>query len=907
MRIAAMGKVCGCLLALSFLTGAVLRAEEDRVAKSEQLFREGLDLYQQGKFSEAQIKLRQLMLLEPRKELAARLVDEAGTKIMAKMMADPRMGVEPTRIWTLYRQYYVQKLADKDRMNKMAARVVDPATSEDERALLYREFAELGHYAVPAISQYLKDPNHDDFRTYARVVLARMGPVAILPLIELLNSKEVLMRENAILAITDIEPADDRAIPALKARLEDPAETETAKRFATRALEKLTGLSASSLKTAATYYYESANKYYLERAGVAEEAETADGFIWHLNDNGELVTLQYPIWAWNEQMAEEVALRGAKLQLDQADFYPLLASIYSAQYVEVKDLVDISNENPVKHFLSEEEKQQIAEWDKKLIDNLNLVSACGKYYVNEALFKVQRDLAKYPGHGKLPGVGVFLAERLRWLDEKGDLLRPPSLPPAPAPVAVTSGKDAPMATSIDILPASAVVPVHGTQIFKAVVKDQYGKPMKNMKVTWFTEEGAGGTVDQAGLFTAGPVPGGPYRVYAQAEGAPEAGIAKAEAKTDLIPEPPAKPGDGYTLYVLPGHQPVPFAGEGTNAYAPGSALVAGMESPDQNIQYACAVSLGYINRFPQPWTGSDKVAALLGRGVSENQPLQILVAEENQNTRNEVRGALEKLGYSVTDAASGRDAMIKARTFPPKDIVLISDRLRRDLTPEQLQEELRGDVRTRYIPVAILHDRAERTLTQARFGTDMVLVEREMKDNDLKTQVEKLEGMRAPEATPKRKAHEIAVKCATVLSKIDPRATLFTLNDAVPNCKGAMINRKDDVRNPAAIFLGNVGGGADKDDVAAKLLGVVQDMNNMDETNAPAGTPKEGLLRVNALRALGRVKPEAFEDIYAKLQTDRSHFVQETAADMFGAFVRRNGQLYQFLRDKRVDKDKKEK
>jgi len=907
MRIAAMGKLCGCLLMLAFVAGAVLHAEEDRVAKSETLFREGLDLYQQGKYSEAQIKLRQLLALEPRKELAARLVDEAGTKTMARMMADPRMGSEPTRIWSLYRQYYILKLADKDRMAKMAARVVDPATSDDERALLYREFAELGHYAVPAVATYLKDANHEDFRTYARVVLARMGPVAVLPLIELLNHKEVLMRENAILALGDIEPSDARAIPALKARLEDANETETAKRLATRTLEKLTGLSASGLKSASTYYYESANRYYLDRAGVAEEAESSDGYIWHLNEAGDLVPVQYPIWSWNEQMAEELALRGAKLHMDQADFYPLIACIHASQYTEVKDLVAISSENPARHFLSEEEKQQIAEWDKKLIDCLNLVSACGKYYVNEALFKVHRDLTKYPGHGRLPNVGVFLAERLYFLDEKGDLLRPPSLPVPPAPVAPTSAKEVPVPTSITILPESAVVPVGGTQLFKAIVKDQYGKPMKEVKVSWFTEEGAGGTVDQLGQFTAGPVPGGPYRVYAQAEGAPEAGIAKAEAKTDVTPEPPAKPGDGYTLYVLPGHQPAPFAGEGENAYAPGSALIAGLDSNDQLVQYACAITLAKINRFPQPWVGSDKVAGLLGRGVSENQPLQILVAEEEHNARNTMRAELEKLGFVVTDAASGRDALIKARTFPPKDMVFISDKLRRDLTAEQLMEELRGDVRTRYLPVGVLHDTASRTMTQARFGTEMVLVERTMQGNDLKVQVEKLGGQRAPEAAPKLHAHNIAVKCATALSKVEPRATHLVLVDAVPHCKAALINRKDDVRNPSAIFLGNVAGGNDKEDVAAKLIGVVQDMNNLDETNAPAGTPKEGLLRLNALKALGKVKPEGYAEDYHKLQSDRSHLIQELAADAFGSYVRRNGQLYEFLRAKRIDRDKKEK
>src|ERR1051326_238419 len=81
-----------------------LRAEEDKVLQTETLFRQGVDLYQQGKYSEPHQKLKECLALDPRKDLAARLVDEAGAKIMAKMMADVRMGNEPTYLWQIYRQ-----------------------------------------------------------------------------------------------------------------------------------------------------------------------------------------------------------------------------------------------------------------------------------------------------------------------------------------------------------------------------------------------------------------------------------------------------------------------------------------------------------------------------------------------------------------------------------------------------------------------------------------------------------------------------------------------------------------------------------------------------------------------------------------------------------------------------------
>jgi hypothetical protein len=92
------------------------KTDEDKTAQIESLFREAVDLYQQGKYSESQHKLRDLLALDPRKELAARMVDEAGTKFMGKMMADTRMGTEPTQIWQYYRQYNSAKNANPDRI-----------------------------------------------------------------------------------------------------------------------------------------------------------------------------------------------------------------------------------------------------------------------------------------------------------------------------------------------------------------------------------------------------------------------------------------------------------------------------------------------------------------------------------------------------------------------------------------------------------------------------------------------------------------------------------------------------------------------------------------------------------------------------------------------------------------------
>ncbi|HLX63137.1 MAG TPA: HEAT repeat domain-containing protein [Planctomycetota bacterium] len=746
------------LSALLALTGAFilcqpkLSAEED-TAGIEKAFREAVDLYEQGKYAESQIKLKEVQDKDPRSALVARLVDEAGVRTIVKMMADVRMGAAPTRLWEIYRKYNIGKLADKDRMIKMAAKLVDPNTSEDERTLLYAEFAQLGHYAVPYLAPYLKDPTNIQARTYARLAIAQMGPKATLALVELVGHKDQLMRENAILTIGDIIPSDARAIPALKGVIEDAKESEIAKSYAKRILRRLTGLDDAAWKPAAQYYYDAANRYYLDRPGVAEEAEDQAGMIFHLNDAGDLVFVQYPMWAWNEQIAEQEILRGWSLAPDQADFAALWACNSASQATEVDDLLDIANEQPPKHNFSAEEKKELEDWKKKEMDARRLIAVVGKENVNLALNKVHADLKRYPGHVRLPAVGAMLAKELPALDPMGALL------------------DA------------------------------------------------------------------------------------------------------------------------------NSALVAGLDSPELGVKYQCAITLATINRFPAPWPGSDKVGDILGHGVAENKNLQILLVEEDANFANAFAARLRDpaLNYGVTIVGSGRDAITAARAFPPKDIAIVAENLKTTLNTYQLLEELRAAPETRYLPVGILYNRADRDLIQSRFGTNVALVEREATGADLKAPIDKLAEQRTPTSANKRRANEIAVNCAKTLAMVDASASHINLDQAVPYCTAALIGRGDDVRNPCAVFLGRVAGGSHKDEVAENLKRVFEDMNNAVE------------LRRNAVRSLGRVKVDGLEAVYAKAQSDPDQEIKDLAAEALGQKSRAGKLTLDVIMANRIDKDKKEK
>jgi len=887
--------VAGLLAAGAIFFPRFVAAEEDKTPDMEKLFREGVDLYQRGRYAEAQAKLKQLHALDPRKDLAARLIEEAGASTLAKMMADTKMGNEPTYLWQYYRQYQIKKMADTPRMAKMAQRLVDPATTEDERALLYREFSELGHYAVPLLAPYLKDATHEDFRTYARTAIAGMGARAVLPVIQLVGHKDALMRENAMWLLHDIQPLDPRAIPALKARLEDDKETRAVKDVAAHVLKRICGLPPAELRSAADCYFDAANRYYLERAGVAEEAEDVDGMVWHLNEQndlvaarlhdlpptgevahpneqGFLVAVQYPLWAWNGQMAEELVLRGLAANPEHPGLLPLWACVLAAQYTEVKDLLDMLGETPAQHNYSAEEKKDVENWDKKLVDVRRLVAVVGKVNCNAALNKTLADLRKYPGHTRLPQVAVFLAKELAALDPRGELLTPPpdvvvEVKPGKDPTIVSS--TTPLVIQTDSAIVRAKVRANVIEICPGPVAAPAAQPPKDKEAD---KEGKDKNQDKE--------KNNDKDKDRDKEGKDKESkdkVEPAQAPAVVVPVEPA-----------PVAVPVPVSSA--------SGLVNGLDSSEESVQYACALSLAAINRYPSRWLGSDKVARILARGISENKALQILLVEENHNASNEMRQKLEALGYGVSAAISGRDAVMQGRSFPPKDIAIIADVLRRDLNTEQVLEELKADVRTRYLPVGILHERKDRTSIQSRFGTEACLVEREVSGNDLKTAVDAVAAKRAAESVPKRKADEVAVACATALSKVDPHGTWLLLGDAVKNSLDALFNRKDDVRNPAAIFLGRVEGGNLKQEAGDKLKAVVLDEKNPVE------------LRRNALRSLGLVVKEGpSEDVYRKLQADPDQELKDLYAEAFGQGSRANKAVIEYIRTERIEKEKKEK
>lgn len=82
-----------------------------------------------------------------------------------------------------------------------------------------------------------------------------------------------------------------------------------------------------------------------------------------------------------------------------------------------------------------------------------------------------------------------------------------------------------------------------------------------------------------------------------------------------------------------------------------------------------------------------------------------LVVEDNSDIATLVRHALERAGHTVAEAASGRDALAKARSTTP-DIILL-DIMLPDFDGFEVCRALRSDAGTAAIPILMLTARGE--------------------------------------------------------------------------------------------------------------------------------------------------------------------------------------------------------
>jgi len=116
-----------------------------------------------------------------------------------------------------------------------------------------------------------------------------------------------------------------------------------------------------------------------------------------------------------------------------------------------------------------------------------------------------------------------------------------------------------------------------------------------------------------------------------------------------------------------------------------------------------AFSLGAVEHLVKPVSGKELLSTLARRSfpvIPRERPLRVLVIDDDELQRMQVRDALEPSGFKVAAAATGA-AGIAAAQDGPVDLILV-DLVLPDMTGIEVVAALKGDVRTREAPILLI-------------------------------------------------------------------------------------------------------------------------------------------------------------------------------------------------------------
>jgi CheY-like chemotaxis protein len=773
----------------------VARAAENGGGDTKKIWAEGVDYFDRGEFSKARRKFDQLVKLVDT-NVAAKLVKRAGMPTMVRMLSSTKLGRAPKVIWELYSKYYRRRLIDAERITKQVNLAIDEKTHEVKRVKALHELRRIGQYAVPELAKHLS-ARSSERRALVRIALSRIGDRGTLAMVKLLPTGNDLFKETLALSLSDIKPADTRAVPALKRLYDNPNTNPTVRQKVAYALHKITGLSPNDMAGYADYYYLLANRYYLEKAGVPEEALESDGVIWELTGDKKNPALTYrrvPIYSWNEEIAEDILHDCLSTKPTYERALPLMLSIQLAQAREIDAIEDAIKIGGKPVTMTSNDTKVLAERAKLLIDTNLLAEACGPRYLYRAVGKALRD-------GR-PRVCAAAIDLLPLVDPYGKLLPPAALA---KPLLDKRGR-----------------PIRPTR--RKAAKKKAEKEKKKKKETrkrrWWQRSKKEATSKK----TAAAKP---------AEGLPPELMTSAEVK--------------------PEHE--------------GQPLIDALSCGDDGVRVSAAIALAKMDQV-RPFPGSAKVVAALADAISKSGPVQILVVMEDDDAFKLLKPMLVAHELGVTRATSGRDALNKAKSFPPKDLILISTKIKANLAAKGTKEapglfdRLKSDPKLAVLPVAILVAKDNLAAELAKFGNIPVVL-RSSKDHALKVEVQKALGSTGPGVT-KQKREDLAARAARALLEIDQRRTQLRVGDAASACQKALFNRPDAVRNPCIRALGLfVVKAAAKD-----LVKLFNDRNNTIE------------LRRNCLYALGQTAAVENKALFLKAEREESDFSLRNAASI---------------------------
>ncbi len=282
---------------------------------------------------------------------------------------------------------------------------------------------------------------------------------------------------------------------------------------------------------------------------------------------------------------------------------------------------------------------------------------------------------------------------------------------------------------------------------------------------------------------------------------PGAGAAAAREAAETGKEPP-RPRESYPAY----------------------PIIKSLTDKDKRVRYAAAGVLLDLNP-PSKFLGLDAVLVNLLDAVGEmGARVVLIVHDERDNDDRRAITDLEKklisLGCFPVVATSPREGVVKAKSFPAPDLLVIQSKMGRDVffdielpnkktITQSAWESLRDDVRTRAVPKYILcEDDADLAKAKEIYEDKAWYLKKPVDRMVLKNQLDQTFATPEAQKDTKGRAEKLAQDAAEALARLDPFNTIYSFREAVP----ALVRnldpqhqRPDPIRIPCIQALGHFG------------------------------------------------------------------------------------------------------
>ncbi len=372
---------------------------------------------------------------------------------------------------------------------------------------------------------------------------------------------------------------------------------------------------------------------------------------------------------------------------------------------------------------------------------------------------------------------------------------------------------------------------------------------------------------------------------------PGAGAAAARQAAETGVEPP-RPRESYPAY----------------------PLIKALTAKDKRVRYAAAGVLLDLNP-PSKFLGLDVVLVNLLDAVGEmGARVVLIVHDERDNDDRRAIADLEKKLVSLSCfpvvATTARQGVVKAKSFPAPDLVILQSKMGRDIffdielpnkktITQSAWESLRDDVRTRAVPKYILcEDDADLAKSKEIYEDKAWYLKKPIDRMALKNLLDKTFASPEAQKDSKGRAEKLAQDAAEALARLDPFNTIYSFREAVP----ALVRnldpqhqRPDTIRIPCIVALGHFG-----DARALDILGgtVAEKTNEVPVRAAAAKAMSE------IYRQTGLAPSTKLYDIMKANLLDGQLPVEVNLGEGFGNSAITNTQRLELQKHRRLHGDK---